>query len=81
MARKFLDCRNFPSDSNCSLTLAGEPEELENAAVEHAISVHGEHDSLDLRQAIRRAMRDEREYQSPSYRPHAPPPSQPETSV
>lgn len=74
MARKFLDCRNFPSDVDCSMTLIGEPEELERAAVEHAISVHGEHDTLDLREAIRKAMRDESEFRSPSYRPKLPPP-------
>ena len=53
MARKMADCRRFPSDSNCSLTILGEEEEVVRAAAEHAVSVHGHEDNEDLREQIR----------------------------
>lgn len=59
MPRKMIDCRETPSVSNCSLTIAGEPEELERAAVEHAVSVHGHQDSPELRSQLRAAFKDE----------------------
>jgi hypothetical protein len=74
----FIDCRNFPSDTNCSITICGEPDELEEAAVEHAICVHGERDTADLRHAIRRAMRDENAFRHSGYAPDMPPGSEPE---
>jgi uncharacterized protein DUF1059 len=49
MARMMADCRRFPSESNCSLVIIGEEDEVERAAVEHAISVHGHEDSPQLR--------------------------------
>jgi predicted small metal-binding protein len=53
MARKMADCRRFPSDSDCSLTIIGEEEEVVRAAAEHAASVHGHEDSSELRQQLR----------------------------
>jgi predicted small metal-binding protein len=53
MARKMADCRRFPSESNCSLTIIGEEEEVVQAAAEHAQSVHGHEDSSELRDQIR----------------------------
>jgi Protein of unknown function (DUF1059) len=49
MSRVMADCRRFPSDSNCSLVIIGEQEEVERAAAEHAISVHGHPDTPELR--------------------------------
>ncbi|MDQ2938998.1 MAG: DUF1059 domain-containing protein, partial [Actinomycetota bacterium] len=40
MARKMADCRRFPSDSNCSLTIIGEEDEVVETAAQHAVSVH-----------------------------------------
>ena len=51
--RYTVDCRKFPSDSNCSLTISGREDELIRAATEHALSVHGHADSKDLRDQIR----------------------------
>ena len=34
MTRMMADCRRFPSDSNCSLTVIGEEEEVVRAASE-----------------------------------------------
>ena len=59
MGRKFIDCREFPSEMNCTLALSADNEdELLEAAVQHAITVHGHEDTPDLRTMIRTAMRD-----------------------
>jgi hypothetical protein len=52
MTRMMADCRRFPSESNCSLVIIGEQDEVERAAVEHAVSVHGHPDSSETRAAI-----------------------------
>lgn len=41
MTRKFVDCRDMPSESGCTLAIYGEEDEVVRAAVEHAQSVHG----------------------------------------
>ncbi len=53
MARMMADCRRWPSDSNCSLTIIGEEEEVVRAAAEHAQSVHGHTDSPEMREQMR----------------------------
>jgi hypothetical protein len=35
MSRKFIDCRDYPSDSKCTLTIAGEEDEVLRAAALH----------------------------------------------
>lgn len=57
--RKVVDCRDFPSEMNCTLAISGEEEEVVRAAAEHAASVHGHTDSPDLRQQIRTTLKDE----------------------
>jgi hypothetical protein len=56
MARMMIDCRTMPSESGCSLTIAGEPEEVLRAAVVHAVDVHGHTDDQELRDGIRSGM-------------------------
>jgi len=58
MARKMLDCRKVPNDVNCTLTIAGTEDELLDAAVAHAVEVHGEEDTPELRQMIMSGMED-----------------------
>jgi predicted small metal-binding protein len=53
MARLMADCRRFPSESNCSLVIVGEEDEVVRAAAEHAASVHGHEDTPEMRQQIR----------------------------
>ena len=53
MGRVMADCRRFPSDSNCSLTIIGDEEEVVRAATEHAASVHGHQASAELTEQIR----------------------------
>lgn len=52
MPRMMADCRRFPSEANCSLVIIGEPAEVERAATEHAVSVHGHADTPELREQI-----------------------------
>ena len=41
MTRKYIDCREVPSDMNCSVALSADSDdELLEAAVQHAVSVH-----------------------------------------
>lgn len=53
MARLMADCRRFASDSNCSLVIIGEEDEVARAAAEHAITVHGHPDTADTRDQVR----------------------------
>ena len=53
MARKMADCRRFESESNCSLTIIGEEDEVVEAAAQHAVSVHQHDDTPELRQDVR----------------------------
>jgi len=56
VARVTLDCRSIPSESNCSLTISGEPDEVLRAAAAHAVDVHGHVDDDELRQGLRTAL-------------------------
>jgi hypothetical protein len=53
MSRMMADCRRWPSDSDCSLTIIGEEDEVVRAAAEHAQSVHGHVDTPELHEQIR----------------------------
>jgi predicted small metal-binding protein len=57
--RKVADCREFPSEKNCSLTISGTEEEVLAAATEHAVSAHGHTDTSELREQIRGMLKDE----------------------
>ncbi|WP_433654708.1 DUF1059 domain-containing protein [Nocardia sp. CA-128927] len=60
MTRKVADCRKFPSETNCTLTIAGEEDEVVQAASEHAVSVHKHEDGPELREQIRGTLEDEK---------------------
>jgi predicted small metal-binding protein len=60
MGRKMVDCRDIPSDKKCTLTIAGEEDEVLRAATMHAVDVHGHKDTPEFRNELRRAMKDER---------------------
>jgi predicted small metal-binding protein len=61
MGRKYIDCREFPSDVKCSITIAADREdELMEAAVQHAVAVHGHKDSPELRSQLRGVMHEGR---------------------
>lgn len=59
MSRKYIDCREFPSESNCTVAISADSEdELVAAAAHHAIQVHGHEDSPELRAQLREAVRE-----------------------
>ena len=53
MTRKYIDCREFPGEMNCTVALSADSEkELMEAAVQHAVSVHHHVDSPELRSQL-----------------------------
>ena len=53
MGRKYIDCRDYPSESKCTVAISADTKnELLEAAVQHAVAVHGHHDSSELRQEL-----------------------------
>lgn len=59
MTRKYIDCREFPSEMNCSVAISADTDkELIEAAVQHAVSVHKHQDTPELREQIRQTMKE-----------------------
>ena len=59
MSRKYIDCREFPSESNCTVAISADSEnELIDAAAQHAAQVHGHQDSPVLRAQLKEALRE-----------------------
>ena len=59
MARKMIDCGEFPSENKCTLKISGTEAEVLKAAREHAVSSHGHKDGPELEEGLRSALRDE----------------------
>jgi predicted small metal-binding protein len=56
--RKMIDCRDVPSESGCTLAIAGDNvDDLVDAAVLHAVDKHGHADSAELRNTIRNGLK------------------------
>ena len=54
MARKYIDCREYPSEMNCTMFMSADSDtELLEAAVQHAVAVHGHTDTPELRETLR----------------------------
>lgn len=59
MTRKYVDCREFPSEVNCTVAISADSDaELIEAAVQHAVAVHHHQDSQELREQVRQSMRE-----------------------
>jgi predicted small metal-binding protein len=59
MARKYIDCRDYPSEMNCTVALSADTDtELLEAAVQHAVSVHGHRDTPDFRNELRKTFKE-----------------------
>ncbi len=59
MGRKYIDCREYPSEMNCTVMLSADSEEeLLAAAVQHAVAVHKHEDSPEFRQQLRQMFKD-----------------------
>lgn len=59
MPRKYVDCREMPSERGCDLTMAGSDEHVLNAAVIHAVTAHGHDDTPELRDQISQMLKEE----------------------
>jgi predicted small metal-binding protein len=54
VARKYIDCREFPSEMNCTVAIAADTEkELIEVAVQHAVAVHRHKDTPEFRKQLR----------------------------
>lgn len=52
MDRVMIDCRNYPSDNNCQVTIAGTHDEVLEIAAWHDVTAHGHVDGPELRAMI-----------------------------
>jgi predicted small metal-binding protein len=59
MPRKYIDCREMPSENNCDVAMAGSEEHILDAAVTHAVTAHGHEDTPEFRAQVRQALKDE----------------------
>lgn len=58
MASFHIDCRDYPSEMNCTLALVDDSEkELLKAAVQHAVAVHQHKDTPDFWQDLRKVIK------------------------
>lgn len=59
MARKHIDCRSYPSEMNCSVAISADTDqELLEAAVQHAVAVHGHEDTPQLREQLQQLFKE-----------------------
>ncbi len=58
--RKYIDCRDFPSDIKCTLRISGNENEVLNVAIKHAIDEHGHKDTPELRKEIKKLIKTEK---------------------
>jgi predicted small metal-binding protein len=59
MPRQYVDCREFPSENNCTVAISADnKDELIEAAVQHAVAVHGHSDTPEFRQMLAGAVRE-----------------------
>jgi predicted small metal-binding protein len=59
MARKYIDCREMPSESGCDLTISGSEAHVLDAAVVHAVTAHGHANTPELREQMRGGLKEE----------------------
>ena len=60
MARKFIDCREYPSESKCTVAISADSEqELLEVAVQHAVAIHGHSDTPELRSTLKTLFKEE----------------------
>lgn len=53
MARYNIDCRDYPSEKNCTVALSADSaEELLDAAMQHGTKVHGYEDTPAFREEM-----------------------------
>jgi predicted small metal-binding protein len=58
MARWQIDCREFPSEMNCTVAISADTEqELLDAAVQHAVAVHHHEDTPEFRAQLKSVLK------------------------
>ena len=58
MARKYVDCRDFPSVTKCTVAISADSEkEIMEIAVQHAVAVHDHKDTPEFRQQLKQAIK------------------------
>lgn len=60
MARKYIDCRDYPqTDRKCTIAISADTEdEVIEAAIQHGSAMHGYEDTTEFRDRIRGAIRE-----------------------
>jgi len=59
MTRKYVDCRDFPSVTKCTVAMSADSEkELMEIAVQHAVAVHGASDTPEFRNELKGAIKE-----------------------
>lgn len=60
MARKYIDCRDYPqTDKRCSVAISADSDkELLEAVVQHGVIVHGYPDTPEFRNEILKGMKE-----------------------
>ena len=59
MDRKYIDCRDYPSESGCTVAISADNEnEVVEAAAQHAVKIHGHQDTPELRDQLRHMVKE-----------------------
>jgi predicted small metal-binding protein len=59
MARKYVDCRQFQSETKCTVSISADSEkELIEIAVQHAVAVHGHKDTPEFRGQLKKTIKE-----------------------
>ncbi|MEO8598894.1 MAG: DUF1059 domain-containing protein [bacterium] len=59
MTRKYIDCREYPSEIHCTVALSADGDkELLEAAVQHAVAVHQHQDTPELRTQLQQLFKE-----------------------
>jgi len=59
MSRKYIDCRDYPSESGCTVAISADSaDEVVSAAAQHAVQVHGHQDTPELRQQLQQMVKE-----------------------
>jgi predicted small metal-binding protein len=58
MSRKYIDCREYPSESGCTVAISADSsDEVVAAAAQHAVQVHGHEDGPQLREQLQQLVK------------------------
>ena len=58
MARKYIDCREYPSENKCTVAISADADrEILEVAVQHAVKSHGHKDTPEFREQLLRMIK------------------------